>query len=143
MSARAQSLRELRAKRPLNVEILPSATNRRVEQECNRSMRDAADKLREQHAHRFGYIQPGIREQMEAASFLVGSEKTPALELAFAMLFALTDDQYEEVIRLLSRQTISTTAQQALAIAKLRNLTVGEQVSLDAAIDIVSGRKKC
>lgn len=142
MSSRAQSLRELRVSRPSNVAILPNAANRRVQQKCNRAMREAANKLRAEHAHRFDYIQPGIRDQMEAANFLVGSEKTPALEIAFAMLFALTDEQYGEVIRLLSRQTRSSTAKQALAIARLRNLTIGEQVSLDAAIDILSGKKE-
>lgn len=67
---RIPSLRELRRHRPANVEILPTAAERKVEQRWNAAARQARHDLRAGQSVTFPFLLPGVREAARQAQSL-------------------------------------------------------------------------
>lgn len=137
MIVRTASLRELRAKKPANVEILPTAPPRRVQQKCNREKREAARDLRDRHASRFGYRHPHVRAQMKTAEALFDIEQTPGLHILVAMIAEMEPQELNRLAARLERCSANESARMALALVRYHSMPIGDRTALDAAMKIL------
>ena len=141
MSARTPSLRELRANRPENVVILPTASPRQVQQNCNKASRAAKHQLKYQHAERFPYCQPWIRKQQERAKVLADLSPTPELLIAAAIIKALPAAARAKVLDTLAAQCHHKAGRTAFEYINISNMTVGDEFALIAAMDALRDGK--
>ncbi|WP_298020738.1 hypothetical protein [uncultured Parasphingopyxis sp.] len=131
---RRPSLRELRANRPENVTILPTAQARQEQRNYRfREARIAGRKLRKQHAAYFDYSAPFERKHDKTAATLLSIEPTPAFALARAIIAALTDEQRQSVRDILERGS-GETNRQALTTLDTVKLSIGDATALEAAL---------
>ena len=137
MIMRTVSLRELRANKPANVEILPTAQPRQVQQKYNRKKREAVRDLRNRHAERFGYRHPHVRAQMKTAEVLLEVEQEPSLHILLAMISQMGAKDIEMLTLLLERRSASESAEKALALVQYYSMNIGNRVALDTAIMIL------
>lgn len=142
MSVRTMTLREIRSKKPENVAILPNASPRKIEQKCNNAMRKAARALRDQHADRFGYRHPHVREQMEVAEALIEVDKTPALHILVALLSSMDRAEVEKIAQRVEAGPTSKSTKQAWALVRSRLMNAGEMCALMTAMDEVKRERE-
>lgn len=135
MIPRTPSLRELRANRPANVEILPSATARQVQQKWNKQSQAASREMKKRHASRFEYEHPGTRRARKHAAIIHETKATPGLLLAMAILETLDREQRFTVLGKLAARGRFDANDQAIAYARMSVLNLGEQFDLMNALD--------
>lgn len=136
---RTPSLRELKCNRPDNVEILPAAQRRQVAQRYNRHARAERHALREATAHKFKYLHPHVRAQMDRARRLIAHRPASARYtlLDAIILSVLTQEQKEK----LADNLASAKSERACAASGLLEafmpMTLGDQYALKAALTVV------
>lgn len=124
-----------------NVVRLPTAARRKVRQPCNAAGRAARQALREASPWPGEYIFPTERAAMKTAEALLEVDATPELELLTALCAALNEDQRAKVLEVLAPRVAvgRRPAQQALAVLRTTNMTVGERLDLHNAMRRLGG----
>jgi len=119
-----------------NVVRLPSAARRKVEQRWNKHTRPVAFEMRRQWPGK--YINHTIREKLPDAAALLLIDRSPELLLSIAIFEALDEERRSQVRAYLEMlKHTGDSARGAAAIVQLR--TIGDQVSLDAAMKLLRG----
>lgn len=124
-----------------NVVRLPTAARRKVQQPCNAAGRAARKALKEACPWPGEYIYPTERAAMKTAEVLLEMHATPELKLLTALCAALDEAQRTKVLEVLAPRVVvgRRTAQQALAVLRTTNMTVGESLDLSNAMRRLGG----
>lgn len=115
---------------------LPTSAARQVKQPCTAAGRAARKAYKEASPWPGEFIYPSEREAMKTAEMLLEMSATPEMELLTALCAALNDEQRTKVVEVLTLRAAvgRRTAQQALAVLRTTNMTVGEGVDLRNAM---------
>jgi hypothetical protein len=117
-----------------NVVRLPTAAKRKVQQRNNKHYRALVPAMRAEWPGK--YIAPHVREKIPDAAALLLVERTPELLLSIALFEALSEEQRNQVRSQCEMlKYTSPAARGAAALIQIR--TIGDSVSLDAAMKLL------
>jgi hypothetical protein len=108
-----------------------------VTQRWNKGTREIAFRLRDEHAARFCHIPPHVRAKMEQAELIRPTVVSPALAIVLAMMDDLAPEQRRKMGMRLAILAAGGKRSAAQGMAMIRQMNVGDQISLHAAMDLL------
>ncbi|MBH1944430.1 hypothetical protein I5L01_09310 [Erythrobacter sp. YJ-T3-07] len=135
MSIRTPTLRELRARRPSNVEILPTAAPRKVQQRHNQQARRAKRDLRESQGQSFPYRHPHLRAEEPYARAMRKHGRSSEMLLSLMILQEFPKEDRRRIIDRLAEMQETVGGLEAYSFARLTDMTIGQSTALRAEME--------